>query len=372
MCRASLRLPSLRFLAAVTSTLLALPPLACSSSPSGSSSSSGAGGDDAAKPSPSPAPTTNPGDQTKDEKDPSTEIIVGIDAENFRSQGYLIDLLDITAKVDGVVAAKDTLDAEKVTLFPRELRLLAPKAKPDALVEIEVTARDRGSVSSPSMPPIVSRRATARFVKGKSLLAYLFLEIRCNTFPMMGGGGGPAGPTCAAPTTCVGGTCRSADLGVLPDYRSDWAKNPPSACGTGVPEIEIAQGETKLEPLADGATIALERGPQCGHHLWLAVRMKNLAQSGTTTVVNATQPGGGVSVPATGFPYAYAAADGGACEIAGLRFQVDVSGAQASAFLGKPLDLSIEATDKAGRKATAVRHVVVASDVKVTPGLPCP
>lgn len=370
MCRSSLRLPSLRFVAALVGTLAALPPLACSSSPSGSIPS-GAAGDEAAKPSPSPAPTVNPGDQTKDEKDPSTEIIVGIDAENFRSQGYLVDLLDVVAKVDGVVAAKETLEAEKVTLFPREVRLLAPKAKPDALVEIEVTARDKGSLTSPSMPPIVSRRATARFVKGKSLLAYVFLEVRCNTFPMMGGGG-PSGPTCAAPTTCIGGACRSAELGPLPDYRTDWAKNPPSACGTGTPEIEIAQGETKLEPLADGATIALERGPQCGHHLWLAVRMKNLAQSGTTTVLSATQPGGGVTVPATGFPYAYAGADGGACEIAGLRFQVDASGAQAAAFLGKPLDLTIEATDKAGRKATAVRHVVVANEVKITPGLPCP
>ena len=92
----------------------------------------------------------------------------------------------------------------------------------------------------------------------------MFLEVRCNTFSLLGGGG-PTGPTCAAPTTCIAGRCGPSELPPLTDYRADWAKSPPSACGTGAPELVIGQGESALAPLADGATVQLEEGPQCGH-----------------------------------------------------------------------------------------------------------
>jgi hypothetical protein len=185
------------------------------------------------------------------------------------------------------------------------------------------------------------------------------------------GGGAPSGPTCAAPTTCIGGACRPADLPELPDYRADWAKNPPSACGTGTPELTIAQGETAFAPLAEGDTVTLEQGPQCGHHVWVAVRMKNLAQSGTTTVLTASQPGSSITVPATAFPYTFGPSEGGACDLIGLRFQLDL-GVGVSALLGKPLDIKVDAKDKAGRSATATRRVNVADQVKVIPGRNCP
>jgi hypothetical protein len=126
-----------------------------------------------------------------------------------------------------------------------------------------------------------------------------------------------------------------------------------------------------LEPLAENETVTLEEGPQCGHHLWLALRMKNLAQSGTITTLSATQPGTSVAVPPTAFPYTWGPSDGGACDLVGLRFQLDVGGAAASAFLGKPLDVKVELKDKAGHTATATRHVNVASTMKVIPGRNC-
>ena len=215
------------------------------------------------------------------------------------------------------------------------------------------------------------RLATTHFVKGATKLACVMLEVRCNHVQLLGGGG-PYGPTCDAPTTCVAGACASSDLPPLPDYYADWAKNPPSACGTGAPELTIGQGERTLQPLADGATVRLEEGPQCGHHMWLSLRMKNLAQAGTITTLSATQPGTGITVPATAYPYAWGPSGGGTCDLVGLRFQLDVSDAKAADFLGHPLDLKVEAKDKAGHTVTSLRHVMVDTVMTLAPGRNCP
>lgn len=335
-----------------------------------SSASSSAPADDASKAAdPVPAPV-HPGEseQSKQqEKDATTALVVGVDAESFQSQGFVISQVEIVAKVDGVIAASEALLASAGALFPHELKLNPPKDKPEALVEIEVVARERADTST---PPIVTRRATTHFVKGATKLAYVFLEVRCNTFPLLGGGG-PSGPTCAAPTTCVAGKCVSDELPVLADYHADWPTNPPSACGTGTPELTVGQGETELATLADNATLMLEEGPQCGHHLWLSLRMKNLAQSGTITTLSATQPGSAVTVPATAYPYAWGPSEGGTCELVGVRFQLDASGAKASDFLGKPLDVKVDLKDKAGHTATSTRRVNIATEMKLIPGRNC-
>ncbi|MBX3186995.1 MAG: hypothetical protein KF819_08270 [Labilithrix sp.] len=351
-----------RFACPLLLTLLSFAAVACSAS-QGDASNEGA--------SSGPPGERDPARPSSDATSSDTEIVAGIDAEAFASQGFMIGKLEVTAKIDGRVAASEVHDESSGPLFPRELRIRAPKDAPEAVVEIEVVAHDRSASSSPSMmPPIVTRRLVTRFVKGKSKLAYVFLEIRCNTFPMMGGGA-PSGPTCSAETTCIGGACRSPERFDLPDYRADWAKNPPSACGTGAPELTIAQGETALAPLAEGEKVTLEQGPQCGHHVWVSLRMKNLAQSGTTTVLTASQPGSGLTIPATAFPYAYGPSEGGACDLVGLRFQLDL-GFRASELLGKPLDIKVDAKDKAGRSASATRRVVVADEVKILPGRSCP
>ena len=79
--------------------------------------------------------------------------------------------------------------------------------------------------------------------------------------------------------------------------------------------------------------------------------MKNLAQSGTIT---ATRPGSAISVPATAYPYAWGPSDSGACDLVGC-FQLDASGAKASDFLGKPLDVKLDLKDKAGDTAMSTR-----------------
>jgi hypothetical protein len=172
---------------------------------------------------------------------------------------------------------------------------------------------------------------------------------------------GLSGPTCSSPgETCIGAKCRFDALAALPDYRADWAKNPPSACGAGTQsQLTIGQGQDTMAPLADGATLQVECGPQGGHHLWLALSMKDLAQSGTTTTLSASVPGTSTRIPPTAYAYAWSPADGGACELVGLRFQLDVGGVRIEDVLGKPLDIRIDAEDRAGRKAIATKHINV-------------
>jgi hypothetical protein len=302
----------------------------------------------------SPAPI-NPGESEASkeaEKDPSTELIVGVDAESFARDGYQLTSFVIVVKVDGVVAASETLDAKAgAKPLPHETRIVAPKDKPDALVDIEVHAVMNEAI-------VVKRRATTRFVKGTTSLAYIFLEIRCNNFALLGGTG-ISGPTCDVPgETCIGAKCRSEELTTLPVYKNDWATNPPSACGAGTSStLVVGQGQTTTTPLVDGDTVSVECGPQGGHHIWLGLQMKDLAQSGTVTVVSASQPGGGKTVPSTGYPYAWSLGAGGMCELSGVRFQLDIGVVRIADFLGKPLDVKIDAEDKAGRKATVVRHL---------------
>lgn len=352
MCRALL-------LRALTAIVLVV---GCSSAP--------ADGTDGTKPKPDPTPMQHEGESEeskKQEKDPDTELVVGIDAEPFQSQGLPLGQLEVRVTVDGLVAASETLLASAGALFPHEVRLHPPKDKPEAAVEIEVVGRDRPDAM---FPPIVARRATTHFVKGQKKLAYVFLEVRCNT-AVLAGGSGPTGPTCTAPTTCVAGRCVPAELPPLTDYRADWAESPPSACGSGAPELVVGQGETALASLADGATVQLEEGPQCGHHLWFSLRMKNLAQSGTITTFTATQPGSTLAVPATAYPYAWGPSEGGSCDLVGLRFQLDAAGARAADFLGKPLDVTVQLADKAGQTISATRHLNIASEMKIIPGRSC-
>lgn len=288
-------------------------------------------------------------------KDPATQLVVGVDAEDFAAIGFQATALEVTVRVDGVVAAHESLDAEAGALFPHALRVVAPKDKKDAAVVVSVAVRSRGV-------DVLTRTATTRFVPRGTRLAYLFLESRCAAVAL-GGGGGPPGPACTtAGQTCIGGVCASDTLGDLPDVTADWPTNPPSACGAGGPsELLVGRGQNDFTALASGDTLTPECGPQGGHHIWMALRMKNIGQFGSKTVLSATQPGGTAQVPLTGYAYPWAPAGAGQCQLVGVRLQLDVGVARIDQFLGKPLDITATTSDKSGRQSTAVSHVRIAA-----------
>lgn len=347
---------SLRRVASFLPLLLAVAACASASEPSPSPS---------VEPGPAP-PTPAKGESEESkirEKDESTWIAAALDAEAFDGAGLRLTHARLLAKVDGAIAADETFDANAGPLFPRAVRLHAPKDRPDARVELTLTAR-MGDTE------VVSRKLWTRFSPGRKKLAYVRLEAGCNRALMMGGDL-VMGPECGATETCISRVCRSPEVSEMPDFRDDWAESPPSACGEGpTPELSLGKGEAAFTTLTEGETVTIERGPQCGHHVWLAIRAKNLSQWKTITTMTASQPGGPTILP-TARASALSVLGDGSCELAGLRFQLDIGGVQVKDLLGKPLDLTLEAKDAQGRSARLTRRVQVADAIANPTGRPC-
>jgi len=147
------------------------------------------------------------------------------------------------------------------------------------------------------------------------------------------------------------------------------ASTGPDICkpaNAGPPVVQVGTGETDYLPLTAGQTVQMEAGPQGGHHIWIATRQRNLTQRGTTTTITSTQPGSGLVGPRMSFVFDFEPDEGNFCKLYGLRYQVDVDGADYHQFLGKPLDLTVTLKDPSG--AVGVGTALV----NIDPTLLCP
>jgi len=221
--------------------------------------------------------------------------------------------------------------------------------------------------------PLLTRLASTHFVPGRTQLLRIQLESRCAVYPPPATPApgrtrvpGPlSGPTCAAPTTCIMGTCVPSLVprdGLEP-YAPNWPTNAPDRCKPrdgGPPVLQIGTGQTNYISLTPGQTLQAEAGPQGGHHIWIAARMRNLKQTLTTTRIEGVQPDTGTTIPPSTFVFTYAPDQGGFCKIYGLRYQLDNGGIDYKQFLGKPLDVVVTLTDQSGAIAKDTARIQVA------------
>jgi hypothetical protein len=132
----------------------------------------------------------------------------------------------------------------------------------------------------------------------------------------------------------------------------------------GAPEIAIGGGQSDYTPVADGAIVKAEAGPQGGHHVWIGVRMKNLGQALTRTIVRGTVPSTGQKIPEAAFVFSYGPDEGGYCKLYGLRYQFDGTAEgkiiDYRPFLGQAMDLEVEAIDTNQRSAKKTLHILLA------------
>lgn len=172
-----------------------------------------------------------------------------------------------------------------------------------------------------------------------------------------------ASVTCAG-QTCVGGSCVSdrVDGSTLEAYRSNWATDVPDICrpAGGAPQVIVGTGQTDYLPLSPNQVVQLEAGPQGGHHVWIALRQKNLHRSGSITTIAGTQPMTGLAVMPTSFVFTFDPDEGGYCKLYGLRFQVDAGGADYHPFLDKDLDVTVTVKDVSGDVASGTARVHIA------------
>ncbi len=292
-------------------------------------------------------------------------LVVGVDAQPaVVSQ---IGKLHVTASAGGkVLEERDIVPkpggdayAAAVSPFPLEMKL---ESTPGSEADVTIEAFRAGKNGAIADKPMLIRRARAPFTAGGApRLVRLQLESACVT-----GVPGFKGPACPATQSCAGGRCIDPTLldEDLEPYVANWATVRPDFCrgaDAGAPAVVVGTGSTDYRELHDGETLAPERGPQGGHHLWIAVRMKNLRQAGTTVTLTAEQPGTGLKVPPTSFVFTFERDQGGFCKLYGLRFQLDNASVPVERFLGRPLDVKVALRDASGQSVEAAVRVNVAA-----------
>jgi hypothetical protein len=273
-------------------------------------------------------------------------LVLGVQSDPM---GRAVTSLHIVAKVDGVVAVDETLRPPRgamglVLPWERKLQSPAPGARVDVTIE----------GFGPELPsPALTRLASARMPAGPAeQLMRVQLESRCVIHPPPPapppGAAAPlrfpgqlSGPTCAPPSTCILGVCQSGAMAAtdLEPYIAKWPVNAPDRCkvkNPGPPVLQIGTGQADYLRLAPGQTLQAEAGPQGGHHIWIAARMKNLKQTLSTTRIEGVQPDTGTTIPPSTFVFTYAPSEGGFCKVYGMRYQLDNGGIDYRPFLGKP------------------------------------
>ncbi len=233
--------------------------------------------------------------------------------------------------------------------FPLELRV--DDVEDQAEVELTLDVYAAGSL-------LLTRKAATRAIADRVLLYPMTLDVECV---------GASVPVCAADQTCVDGACASpfADPSTLTDYYPGWAGgNGGDRCEPGgPPEVAVGQGQASYLPLTEGEVAQVEAGPQGGYHIWLAVRAKNLKQSGTITEVVGRVDELGYDVPAFSVVFTMDPDEGGYCKLAGLRFRLDDETHPIETLLGKQLGLTVVMTDSDGDVGTGTKTVTLSPDV---------
>ena len=299
-------------------------------------------------------------------KKDTSELVVGVQSEPM---GGVISSLHVVIEVGGKVITDEVVKPSNNSLvgFPQPWERRVPSGG-NPLAPVDVRVEAFGPVNTTG--PMLTRLAHTRFVPGRTELVRVPLESRCLVYPTTqrrrGAAPGPlSGPICKEPMTCIKGQCQAATVAPasLEPYTVDWPKNAPDLCKSakgGAPIALIGTGQTGFTPLATDQVLQAEAGPQGGHHIWIAARMKNLKQAGSTTQVSAVQPGTGTVIPPSTFAFTFDRDEGGYCKLYGLRYQLDNGGIDYVQFLGKPLDVTTTIVDANGGTATSTAHIQIA------------
>jgi hypothetical protein len=296
----------------------------------------------------------------------STQLVVGIQSDPM---GGIVSALHIVIRVAGAVVTDEVIKPPRGSRvgFPQPWeKALSGAGKGTARDDVEVDAM--GDPSSPS--PLLRRFSSTHFVPGHVALLRVPLESRCVVYPPTPRGqskvpGPLSGPTCTAPASCIMGACQAPDVPTsrLEPYAKNWPSNAPDRCkprGGGPPDLQIGTGQSYYLPLTKSQVLQAEAGPQGGHHIWIATRMRNMKQAGSTTKIVGVQPDTGTTIPPTTLAFTYSPDEGGYCKLYGIRYQLDNEGIDYKQFLGKPLDVMVTVVDPAGTRATATTRVQIA------------
>jgi hypothetical protein len=282
-------------------------------------------------------------------------VIVGVTSD--LRIGVDIDRVHVVMSVGGKVTKEEDLTTTSMSSplkLPTELAFEDLAGGTNVAVQLDAFGVGGGS------KPLTTRTGSTTIIAGKKLLFRMMLDSHCVAAP-----GVPA-PACAAPETCVAGVCAvsAIDSKTLPPYSSTWTKVSTDLCkpsGSGAPVVTIGEGQADYLPTMDGAEAQVEAGPQGGHHIWIAIRMKGLLQSGSITSVTGHFPELDQDIGPFQVIFTFDQDEGGYCKLYGLRFQLDQT-ISVDQVLGKTLDVQVKVTDKDGAVGVGKRSVVLSKE----------
>ena len=304
----------------------------------------------------------------------ASKLVIGIQSDPM---GGIVAELHVAIRVGGRLVDDEVIKPQRGSKvgFPQpwEKTLVAEPVRsdePPPRVEVEVDA-----IGDPTLKaPLLTRLSSTTFLPRATRLLRIPLESRCVVYPPTTRGNsrvpGPlSGPTCTAPATCIAGICQRADVPAvaLEPYGPDWPAHAPDLCrdrNGGKPDLQVGTGQSYYLPMTPGHVLQAEAGPQGGHHIWIATRMRNFRQSGSVTRIVGIQPDTGLTIPPTTLAFTYSPDEGGYCKLFGIRYQLDNEGIDYKPFLGKPLDVKVTLTDPSGTTETVTARVQIAPTLK--------
>ena len=128
-------------------------------------------------------------------------------------------------------------------------------------------------------------------------------------------------------------------------------------------KLTVGKGQLDYADLAMNEALTWEKGPQGGHHIWLAVRQTGLRLHATITTIGVDDLdafGAPLRIMDERVVYDFRREEGGYCTLAGLRAQLDLPGAPPlSSLENHHLLITVTDRDLDGATATNTAHVIV-------------
>lgn len=278
----------------------------------------------------------------------TSDLRVDVDIDQLHVQRWVGD-----KKIQDEVLT--TKSAPSPLRFPAEFPFLDVAA--GELVKIQLEAFRVGDATT----PIVSRLASTRVVFNKKLLLRVPIDARCMSSLSS------SAPVCAAPETCIAGACGASlvESKTLPTYTEAWIKVKNDTCkaeGGGAPIVTVGEGQADYLPTSDLDEAQVEAGPQGGHHIWIAVRIKNLLQSGSITRVTGRFADLDLDIRPLQVIFTFDQDEGGFCKLYGMRFQLDQEH-DIQDLLGRVLTVKVQVSDKDGDVGVGERAVTLSKEI---------
>ncbi|TKD08889.1 hypothetical protein [Polyangium fumosum] len=276
-------------------------------------------------------------------------LVVGVTSD--LRVGVDVLRLHVIRKINGAVVRDEELFSDGASPFQIPLEIGFSDLEDGDDVDVEIEAFGGTSL------PLVVRTAGSTIRAGRTLLLRVDLAAAC---------AGSMAPSCEAPQTCTGGVCGASYVNpaMLEDYNAGWSKGKADICkpNDGPPTLFVGKGQADYLPTSDYELAQIEAGPQGGHHIWIALRMKNLRQSGSITTLTGHVDELDLDINPFTVIFTFDPDEGGFCKLYGLRFQID-GGTDIEQLLGKTLLVKASVKDKDGDVGTAERWVKLSSDI---------